>query len=95
LYLRLNAVHQLYHKEVSTREGVDVIGENTLRNYFKSKKYFIGAVRSHRFNDTATSAYIFDYDMMEHAGVLNLIREKVDFNPEPKPKDEQTDDYPF
>jgi DNA primase len=76
LYLRLNAVHQLYHKEVSTREGVDVIGENTLRNYFKSKKYFIGAVRSHRFNDTATSAYIFDYDMMEHAGVLNLIRDK-------------------
>ena len=93
LYLRLNAVHQLYHKEVSTREGVDVIGENTLRNYFKSKKYFIGAVRSHRFNDTATSAYIFDYDMMEHAGVLNLIREKVDaFNPTPE---EKQDDLPY
>jgi hypothetical protein len=93
LYLRLNAVHQLYHKEVSTREGVDVIGENTLRNYFKSKKYFIGAVRSHRFNDTATSAYIFDYDMMEHAGVLNLIREKVDaFNPAPEEKE---DDLPY
>jgi hypothetical protein len=76
LFLRLNAVHQLYHKEVSTREGVDVIGENTLRNYFKSKKYFIGAVRSHRFNDTATSAYIFDYDMMEASGILNLIRNK-------------------
>jgi DNA primase len=77
LYLRLNAVHQLYHKEVSTREGVDVIGENTLRNYFKSKKYFIGAVRSHRFSDTATSAYIFDYDMMEASGILNLIRSKA------------------
>jgi hypothetical protein len=74
---------------------VDVIGENTLRNYFKSKKYFIGAVRSHRFSDTATSAYIFDYDMMEASGILNLIRNKEDFNPEPKPKDEQNDDYPF
>lgn len=77
LFLRLNAVHQLYHKEVSTREGVDVIGENTLRNYFKSKKYFIGAVRSHRFSDTATSAYIFEYDMMEASGILNLIRSKA------------------
>lgn len=94
LFLRLNAVHQLYHKEVSTREGVDVIGENTLRNYFKSKKYFIGAIRSERFSDTATSAYIFDYDMMEASGILNLIRIKEDFNPEPQPKDEKND-LPF
>lgn len=78
LFLRLNAVHQMYHKEVSSRDGVEVIGENTLRNYFKSKKYFIGAVKSHRFSDTSTSAYVFNYDMMEHAGVLNLIREKIE-----------------
>ncbi|HSD07925.1 DNA primase [Flavobacterium sp.] len=74
LYLRLNAVHQLYHKETSTREGVEVIGENTLRNYFKSKKYFIGSVKSVRFDDTSTSAYIFDYTMMHEGGVLNLLR---------------------
>lgn len=97
LYLRLNAVHQLYHKEVSTREGVDVIGENTLRNYFKSKKYFIGAVRSHRFSDTATSAYIFDYDMMEASGILNLIRNKEDiFTPQANPEfKEKNEDTPF
>ncbi len=74
LYLRLNAVHQLYHKEVSTRDGVDVIHENTLRNYFKSKKYFIGAVKSHHFDDTSTSAYIFNYSMMHENGILNLLR---------------------
>lgn len=74
LMLRLNAVHQLYHKEVSTREGNEVIGENTLRNYFKSKKYFLGAVKSHQFNDTKTSAYVFDYSMMYEGGVLNLTR---------------------
>jgi DNA primase len=74
LFLRLNAVHQLYHKEVSTREGVDVIQENTLRNYFKSKKYFLGAVKSHRFDDTSTSAYAFDYSMMHENGVLNFTR---------------------
>lgn len=74
LLLRLNAVHQLYHKEVSTREGTDVIGENTLRNYFKSKKYFLGSVKSHNFDDTSTSAYAFDYSMMHEGGVLNLTR---------------------
>ncbi|UOX32396.1 DNA primase [Flavobacterium sediminilitoris] len=104
LYLRLNAVHQLYHKEVSTREGVDVIGENTLRNYFKSKKYFIGSKKSERFEDTATSAYIFDYDMMENAGVVNLVRQKDDpFKKEGEPTKEENvntnsgdqDDLPF
>jgi DNA primase len=100
LLLRLNAVHQLYHKEVSTREGVDVIGENTLRNYFKSKKYFIGSVRSHRFNDTSTSAYVFDYDMMANAGILNLIRNK-DYDEDEEKKNLQPtaegekDDLPF
>jgi len=74
LYLRLNAVHQLYHKEVSTRDGVDVIHENTLRNYFKSKKYFIGSVKSVHFDDTSTSAYVFNYTMMHENGILNLLR---------------------
>lgn len=92
LFLRLNAVHQLYHKEVSTREGVDVIGENTLRNYFKSKKYYIGAVKSKNFSDTSTSAYIFDYDMMEASGILNLIRNKDNFNPE---AEDTEDDLPY
>lgn len=75
LYLRLNAVHQLYHKEISTREGVDVINENTLKNYFRSKKYYIGVKKSKRFDDTSTSAYLFDYKMMHEMGVLNLTRE--------------------
>ena len=78
LFLRLNTIHQHYHKEVSTRDGVDVIGENTLKNYFKSKRYYIGSVKSHRFEDTSTSAFCFDYDMMEEHNILNLIREKKD-----------------
>lgn len=73
LLLRLNAVHQLYHKEAITR-GVDVISENTMKNYFRSKKYFIGSVKSHRFDGISTSAYCFDYDLMEESGIVNLIR---------------------
>lgn len=74
LFLRLNAVHQLYHKEVSMREGVDVISEGTMRNYFKSKKYFLGVVGSERFGKISTSAIVFDYDAMMNGGILNLDR---------------------
>jgi DNA primase len=95
LMLRLNAVHQLYHKEVSTREGVEVIGENTLRNYFKSKKYFIGSVKSHRFKDTSTSAYCFHYDMMEAGGILNLVRHSDAPEPEMKKDDGENSGLPF
>lgn len=96
LMLRLNAVHQLYHKEVSSREGVAVITENTLRNYFKSKKYFIGAVKSHRFDDTSTSAYVFDYSMMEAGGILNLERTKKDpFTPPTEEPKSNNDDLPY
>lgn len=94
LMLRLNSVHQLYHKEVSSREGVEVISENTLRNYFKSKKYFIGSVKSHRFQDTSTSAYVFDYDMMHEGGVLNLTRNAPD-NYEEASETKEPGDLPF
>lgn len=93
LYLRLNAVHQLYHKEVSTREGVDVILENTLKNYFKSKRYFIGSVKSIRFSDCSTSAYAFNYTMMENQGILNLKRGEI-VQTLFEPKDEK-DDLPY
>ena len=94
LFLRLNAVHQLYHKEVSTREGTEVISEPTLKNYFKSKKYYIGSVKSHRFDDIVTSAYVFDYSMMHEGGLLNISR-----TPKDQIKTRETepaeDDLPF
>ena len=100
IYLRLNAIHQLYHKEVSTREGIEVIGENTLRNYFKSKKYYIGSVKSHRFEDTSTSAYVFNYTMMHENGILNLTRlQKLDDSIPDEgmfdKKEDENDDLPY
>lgn len=73
LYLRLSSVHQDYVDAVSRRDGVDVIGEATLKNYFKSKRYFIGSVKGKRFNnDLVTSAYAFNYDMMVDNNILQL-----------------------
>ncbi|WP_340074509.1 DNA primase [Leptobacterium sp. I13] len=92
LFLRLNSVHQEYHKEVSKRDGVDVIGESTIRNYFKSKKYFIGPKSGHRFNDGVKSCYLFNYDMMKKQGILNLDKENV---PMPGNSNESKDKLPY
>ncbi|WP_158962363.1 DNA primase [Myroides fluvii] len=75
LYLNQKALHQLYHKEVTTRGGAEVITDSTIRNYFKSKKYFIGTkAGGHRFGDVSTTALVFNYDMMLNGGILNLDR---------------------
>lgn len=73
LYLRLKSIYQHYNKEVSKREGVDIIGQTTLRHYFKSRPYFIGLVRAKRFGDAGPqSCYAFDYSQMEAKGLVTL-----------------------
>jgi len=76
LFLRLNAVHQYYANEISRREGVEVIGETTLRNYLKSRQYFIGLVPARRFGNLAgQSCYAFDYDILQEKNIVTLQRE--------------------
>ena len=72
LFVNFRSVHQYYHKEVSSRKGEDVIGETTLRNYIKSKKYFIGLFSAKRMGGHSVSGYAFDYDMMERLNILSL-----------------------
>jgi len=77
LYLRLNSVHQDYLKEVTKREGVDPIGETTLRNYFKSRGYFIGLVKGKRFDAGVSSCYAFDYDKMVNNNIISLENDNL------------------
>ncbi|UOX35287.1 DNA primase [Flavobacterium sediminilitoris] len=72
LYLAFSKVHQDYHKEVTKRQGEEVIHETTIRNYLKSKKYFIGLFASKRMGDRTPSGYAFNYSMMQRLGIVNL-----------------------
>lgn len=81
LFLRLGQVHQHYVETVSRRKNEEPIGEATLRNYFKSKSYYIGAVKGINFETGSFSCYAFNYTMMEKNNVLNIIR---DFEKSPK-----------
>lgn len=78
LYLRLKSVYQFYNKEATTREGVDVLNQTTLRNYFKSRPYFIGLIKGKRFGTAGTqSCYAFNYTMMVEKGLLTLEEDKT------------------
>lgn len=73
LFFRLNSIYQYYNKEITKREGIEVIGETTIRQYFKSRPYFIGLVKSKRFGKAGSaSCYAFDYDAMVKLGLINL-----------------------
>ena len=65
-------VWQDYQKEVTKRQGEELIGMTTIRNYFKSKKYFIGLFGSKRMGNKCPSGYILNYSMMQRLGILNI-----------------------
>lgn len=99
LFLRLKSVHQDYVKEVTRREGVEPIGETTLRNYFKSRKYFIGLCRARHFKTGTSSCYVFDYTMMKEMNVVSLEKFMPTEEPTPAPAtvggDDGDDNMPF
>ncbi len=72
LFLNFQKVHQDYHKEVSKRQGEEVIGATTIRNYLKTRKYFIGLFAAKRMGDRTPSGYAFNYTMMKNMGILDL-----------------------
>lgn len=75
LYLDFSKIHQDYHKEVSKRQGEEVISGTVIRNYLRSKKYFIGLFPSKRMGHRTPSGYAFNYSMMKRLGILNLPHE--------------------
>jgi DNA primase len=72
IFIYFAKVHQDYHKEVTKRQGEEVIGATTIRNYLKSKKYFIGLFGSKRMGTKCPSGYAFNYSMMQRLGILNI-----------------------
>lgn len=89
LFLRLSSIHQDYVKEASTRDGVDVIGETIIRNYFKNRTYFIGKSENKKFNGKNTTSYVFNYTAMKMGNIINLDAQKQ------APPAQNTEDDPY
>lgn len=78
LYIDFNKVYGEYQKEAVKRQ-VEVIGESTLKNYFKSKKYFVRSNVTKRIGDRSPSCYTFNYSMMTNTGLLNIENTPVNY----------------
>ena len=107
LYLRLNAAHPEYSKYC--RETTkDILPEGTLRGYLQSRPYYVGAIKSKRFKNAASSCFAFNLSTMSNEDNLILSLPKLEplntvkpveknppqFNEDGSPK-ETTDDLPF
>lgn len=79
LFLRLNAVHPDYSKHCQ-QTGKEILNEGTLRGYLKSRPYYIGAVKSKRFkNGASSSCLVFDYSMMSSDDSLIISLPKMNY----------------
>ncbi len=64
VFFRFSKIHPLYmeaHRKQYGKNGVDLV---SLIHYIKHHKAFIGISHSTRFDTAVTSAYVFDYNML-------------------------------
>lgn len=77
LYIRLNRVHPLYMTEFRKQNGEKGLELSSLKDYIKYHKAYLGVCKTHKFENTNTSALMFDYDQIG----INLRRESKPQNP--------------
>lgn len=95
LYLKLSKIHGAYLEAHRKQYGQNGMELNSLIHYMESSKYYIGKVLSTRFNDSNTSAIVFNYDILRRTG-LNLERTTDDLpNDSNNENSRRNDDVPF
>lgn len=96
LFIDFDRVYIAIHEHMSKLDGKTMIGKSTLRNYFRSKKYFLKSSVSQRLGKKPSSCYTFNYTEMERMGILNVKFDKPtadDITAEAKNKINETDKY--
>jgi hypothetical protein len=71
LYLRLGKIHPLYLEAHRKQYGVNGVDLTSIMHYLSNHKAYVGFIKSTRFENTTSSAYVFDYD------VLNIDLERT------------------
>jgi DNA primase len=73
LYINLSRILPLYLENHRKQHGTKGLDKNSLIYYLKASKAYIGHAHPVRFENTATSAYLFDHSLLQSTGV-NLER---------------------
>lgn len=74
LYMRFNIVYPAFAKAWREQTGSSAPSEGTILKYLQDQPYYIGLCSAHNFHGTNTSAFVFDYGMLNRDGDLNLER---------------------
>jgi hypothetical protein len=73
LYINLSRILPLYLEHHRKQHGTKGLDKNSLIYYLKSSKAFLGHAHPIRFENTITSAYLFNHSQLQSTGV-NLER---------------------
>ena len=71
LFIRFSKIHPMYmeaHRRQTGKNGIDLV---SLMHYIKNHISYKGYVNSHRFSNSVSSCYCFDYENMKD---INLTR---------------------
>ncbi len=79
LFLNLSRIHPLYLEHHRKQHGTKGLDKNSLIYYLKASKAYLAYAHPIRFDNTATSAYLFDHSLLQNLGV-NLERSPIDLN---------------
>ena len=96
LFLRTAKVIPLYRQYFKSQNSnsASPMDKNSLLHYLEHSKEYVGKVSSSRFRDNVTSAYVFNYEILQNEG-LELEKDTTDqtapYPPAPSKSDEQGD----
>jgi hypothetical protein len=76
LYLRFSKIIPLYKENFKRQNSgtATPMDKNSLKHYLQHSKEFLGACDNIKFDNSTTSAYAFDYDLLHMKGIVNLNR---------------------
>ncbi|MGV0948513.1 DNA primase [Empedobacter falsenii] len=80
LFIDFNRVYNAVDKAIANLPSKTMIGESSLKNYFKSKKYFLKSSVSQRIGSRSPSCYTFNYTEMERIGILDIRNSEPTFD---------------
>jgi DNA primase catalytic core len=83
IYLNLTKTHPLYLQEHRKQNGISGITEQSIKSFMKTHKAFVGIISAFRFEQSQTSAYVFDYEKLGISMKEHYPATGADSNTEP------------
>jgi hypothetical protein len=65
VYIRLGKIHPLYLEAHRKQYGINGVDLTSITHYLSNHKAYLGQIKSTRFKMVNSSAYVFDYELLD------------------------------